>query len=191
MDNPVAMWQLLGVPINQWNMLRSEGSMGQYMADTIDPVAISTSFVNDNYFYHLLFNRKYSEHCRPDYLTPEGFRTLKKAAQENHATFTLHTSTILDVLRDMQPGELTKAVIMDHMDWFSEQDADEEVIALARAVRTGGFVLWRSAARVPWYIEVFKRHGFAVEALSIREPGSLVPIDRVNMYASFYRATKL
>ncbi|ORX71830.1 hypothetical protein DL89DRAFT_265542 [Linderina pennispora] len=191
MDNPVAMWQLLGVPINQWNMLRSEGSMGQYMADTIDPVATSTSFVNDNYFYHLLFSRSYSEQCRPDYLTPDGFRTLKQAANDTHTTFTLHTSTILDVLRKVQPGELTKAVIMDHMDWFTEKDADEEVIALARAVRTGGFVLWRSAARVPWYIEVFRKHGFAVEALSIRKPGSLVPIDRVNMYASFYKATKL
>ncbi|KAJ1942633.1 hypothetical protein EC988_006436 [Linderina pennispora] len=191
MDNPVAMWQLLGVPINQWNMLRSEGSMGQYMADTIDPVVTSTSLVNDNYFYHLLFSRSYSEQCRPDYLTPDGFRALKQAASDTHTTFTLHTSTILDVLRKVQPGELTKAVIMDHMDWFTEKDADEEVIALARAVRTGGFVLWRSAARVPWYIEVFRKHGFAVEALSIRKPGSLVPIDRVNMYASFYKATKL
>ncbi|KAJ1965175.1 hypothetical protein GGI12_000951 [Dipsacomyces acuminosporus] len=193
MDNPVAMWQLLGVPINQWNMLRSEGSMAQYMADTLDPVASSTSFADDNYFYHLLFARQYSPECCPDYLTPKGFGALKKAvARDNtHTTFRLHTSTILDVLHGLQPGELTKAVIMDHMDWFSADDADEEVVALARAIKKGGFVLWRSAARVPWYIKVFEKQGFAVQPLSIREPGSLNPIDRVNMYASFYKAVKL
>ncbi|KAJ2086403.1 hypothetical protein GGI09_006700 [Coemansia sp. S100] len=80
---------------------------------------------------------------------------------------------------------------MDHMDWFSPEDADSEVVALARVVKKAGFVLWRSAARIPWYIDVFEKHGFIVEALDIRQPNSMKPLDRVNMYASLYKATKL
>ncbi|KAI7821634.1 hypothetical protein BX661DRAFT_165659 [Kickxella alabastrina] len=191
LDNPVAMWQFMGVPINQWNMLRSEGSMSQYVRDTLDPVAAATSFTTDNYFYRLLFARQYSPTCCPDYLTKSGFERLQSTAKSGCLTFQLHTATIIDVLAGMRDGELTKAVIMDHMDWFSAEDADAEVGALARVIAKGGFVLWRSAARVPWYIKTFEANGFAVEALSIRQPNIIVPIDRVNMYASFYKATRV
>ncbi|KAJ2744315.1 hypothetical protein GGI20_003072 [Coemansia sp. BCRC 34301] len=192
LDNPMAMWQLMGVPINQWNMLRSEGSMSQYVRDTLDPVFNSTSCATSNYFYRLLFARQYSPGCCPDYLTKDGFARLQQAVQAGvHPTFHLHTATLLDTLNGMRNGELNKAVIMDHMDWFSSSDADSEVVALARVVRKAGFVLWRSAARIPWYISVFEKHGFAVEALDIRQPNSMEPLDRVNMYASFYKATRL
>ncbi|KAJ2909296.1 hypothetical protein GGI21_002026, partial [Coemansia aciculifera] len=192
LDNPVAMWQLMGVPINQWNMLRSEGSMSQYVRDTLDPVFHSTSCATSNYFYRLLFARTYSPDCCPDYLKQDGFARLQSSATAARPpTFHLHTATILDTLNGMRNGELNKAVIMDHMDWFSPEDADNEVAALARVVRKSGFVLWRSAARIPWYIAVFEKHGFAVEALDVRKPNSMEPLDRVNMYASLYKATRL
>ncbi|KAJ2725047.1 hypothetical protein GGI07_001515 [Coemansia sp. Benny D115] len=190
LDNPVAMWQLMGVPINQWNMLHSEGSMSQYIRDTLDPVATNTAFARTNYFYHLLFTRQYSPDCCPDYLTISGFEKLKKLVNSNSPSFYLHTSTILNVLADMADGELTKAVIMDHMDWFSGEEADLEVKALSRVIRKGGFVLWRSAARIPWYISIFEANGFVVEAISVRQPNMVLPLDRVNMYASFYKAVK-
>ncbi|KAJ2372395.1 hypothetical protein H4S02_009224 [Coemansia sp. RSA 2611] len=195
LDNPVAMWQFMGVPINQWNMLRSEGSMSQYVRDTLDPVFHSTSCATSNYFYHLLFARQYSPDCCPDYLTKDGFSRLQKVVGKGadvlSPTFHLHTATLLDTLNGMRDGELDKAVIMDHMDWFSPEDADSEVVALARVVKKAGFVLWRSAARNPWYIAVFERHGFTVEALDVRQPNCMKPLDRVNMYASLYKATKL
>ncbi|KAJ2699528.1 hypothetical protein H4218_002591 [Coemansia sp. IMI 209128] len=195
LDNPVAMWQFMGVPINQWNMLRSEGSMSQYVRDTLDPVFHSTPCAMSNYFYHLLFARQYSPDCCPDYLTKDGFSRLQqvvgRGADVLSPTFHLHTATLLDTLNGMRDGELDKAVIMDHMDWFSPEDADSEVVALARVVKKAGFVLWRSAARNPWYISVFGRHGFTVEALDVRQPNSMKPLDRVNMYASLYKATKL
>ncbi|KAJ2556655.1 hypothetical protein EV175_001857 [Coemansia sp. RSA 1933] len=195
LDNPVIMWQLLGVPVNQWNMLRNEGSMSQYVRDTIEPVMAETSLAQDNYFYHLLFALRYSPTCCPDYLTKQGFDSLQRtlragALAGGRCTFKLHTDTILDVLAKMRPGELTKAVIMDHIDWFSPHDAQHEVCALARVIAKGGFVLWRSAARLPWYIDVFEKNGFSVQAISVRQPNTMKPLDRVNMYASFYKATK-
>jgi betaine lipid synthase len=45
---------------------------------------------------------------------------------------------------------------MDHLDWFTPgaADVEEEVDEFRRVLAPGGFVLWRSAARRPWYNEV-------------------------------------
>lgn len=45
---------------------------------------------------------------------------------------------------------------MDHLDWFSpgSKDVDDEVDQFYRVLSPGGFVLWRSAARKPWYCDV-------------------------------------
>lgn len=64
---------------------------------------------------------------------------------------------LFSVLRGLLTGSLTRAVIMDHLDWFApgSKDVEDEVFELARVVSSGGFVLWRSAARQPWYQEVY------------------------------------
>ncbi|KAK4048434.1 hypothetical protein OIV83_004780 [Microbotryomycetes sp. JL201] len=63
--------------------------------------------------------------------------------------------------------------------------------ALHKALKPGGRVFWRSAGLEPWYVELYKREGFNVECVHQRDIGSKIPIDRVNMYASFWKATKL
>lgn len=91
----------------------------------------------------------------------------------------------------MANGYLTRLVVMDHMDWFdpaSCQELDDEIMEMKRALQSGGQVYWRSAGTQPWYNELFIKHGFQIEPLGIRRSGCA--IDRVNMYASFYRATK-
>jgi hypothetical protein len=67
-------------------------------------------------------------------------------------------------------------------DWFAPGagEVDEEVAELHRVLAAGGMVFWRSAARCPWYNEVFERAGFEVEVLGMRE-GPQKAIDRVNM----------
>ena len=56
----------------------------------------------------------------------------------------------------MKHSSLSRAVIMDHLDWFPEGSADvlKEELHLRRALKPGGFVLIRSAARKPWYVEM-------------------------------------
>ena len=46
---------------------------------------------------------------------------------------------------------------MDHLDWFApgSEHVDQEIEELHRALVAGRFVLWRSAARKPWYNEVY------------------------------------
>ena len=109
----------------------------------------------------------------------------------------------------MQDSSLTRAILMDHMDWFdpipasvalpslekardeedkSVSDLDREVVELARVIAKGGVVFWRSAAKHPWYSQRFVAAGFRVSPVHIRETDK--PIDNVNMYASFYRAVR-
>jgi betaine lipid synthase len=46
---------------------------------------------------------------------------------------------------------------MDHLDWYApgSEDVEQEVEEFHRVLSAGGFVLWRSAARKPWYNEVY------------------------------------
>ena len=97
---------------------------------------------------------------------------------------------MINVLTEkIKDGELTKAVVMDHLDWFSEEDARDEISILSRRMKVGGEVFWRSAGKYPWYNYIFTECGFEVKAIEIREEGKC--IDRVNMYASFYVGKKL
>ncbi|KAF9437924.1 hypothetical protein BGZ76_010555 [Entomortierella beljakovae] len=187
-SHPAFLWNALGVPINQMNLFLNEGSAVRYLYDTLDPIMNRSLFKDDQYFYNLVINRKYSRESCPSYLTEEGFQSLKESKSTD--SMLLHTRSIIDVLRSLKDGELTKAVLMDHMDWFDPKDAEEEIKEVSRAVRSGGMVLWRSAGRKPWYNALFEKYNFDVKPVGIREPGSGVSIDRVNMYASCYIAIK-
>ncbi|KAJ3925991.1 MAG: hypothetical protein NXY57DRAFT_1030425 [Lentinula lateritia] len=192
MRNPVFCWNALGVPMNQRRMLLDEGSVYEYVRDTMDPLLSTYLLKTENYFYLLCLLGHYTPTSCPLYLTHSGFKTLKANEGSAANSFRLHTDSIYNVLRGLNSWSLTRALIMDHLDWFTvnSKDVDEEVTQLARVVAPGGFVFWRSAAKHPWYNEVFERSKFRVEAVAIRT-GSEVALDKVNMYASFWKATKL
>ena len=44
---------------------------------------------------------------------------------------------------------------MDHLDWFTPggADVDLEISEFFRVIAPGGFILLRSAAKKPWYME--------------------------------------
>ncbi|KAL1915078.1 uncharacterized protein VTP21DRAFT_7559 [Calcarisporiella thermophila] len=188
LSNPVFFWNALGVPVNQMNMFLSEGSAQQYIEDTLDPIIGRSLFRNDQYFYYLCLQQKYSRQSCPSYLTEKGFHELKTSGALD--AFRLHTDSINNVLNNLAAESVTKAVLMDHMDWFDEPAAEAEIASVARTIKPGGAVYWRSAARYPWYNRIFEKNGFTVEPMGIREQGSDISLDRVNMYASFWRATK-
>jgi betaine lipid synthase len=71
-------------------------------------------------------------------------------------SFSTSADAAYSVLRGLTNWSLTRAVIMDHLDWFKPGSAevDDEIDELHRVLSSEGFVLWRSAARKPWYNEV-------------------------------------
>lgn len=210
LSNPAFLWNALGVPMNQLNIFKEEGSVEQFAKDTLDPIPARSLLSNENYHYRLCLMGNYTKESCPLYLKREAFEQLKANNAAALDSFRLHTDSIVSVLRGMQDGSLSHAILMDHMDWFdpipasrplptlaesrnendkSVSDLDREVVELARVIKHDGQVFWRSAAKYPWYVQRFEAAGFRVSPVHIRETGK--PIDNVNMYASFYRAVRL
>ncbi|KAJ6586838.1 hypothetical protein DFH09DRAFT_1245371 [Mycena vulgaris] len=192
LKNPVFCWNALGVPLNQRKMLLDEGGVYEFIRDTLDPLASAYLFKTGNYFYLLALLGHYTHTSCPEYLTRSGFDKLNANNGQVLDTFRLHTDSIVNVLRGLPSDGLTRALIMDHLDWFTpgSPDVDEEIAELHRVLAPRGSVFWRSAARMPWYNVNFERQGFKVTPLGVRQ-GPDAAIDRVNMYASFWRATKI
>ncbi|ODH48253.1 hypothetical protein GX48_05653 [Paracoccidioides brasiliensis] len=200
-------WKAAGVPPSQRNMivtdfLERSGLAGgarkdsevsgqaiwEYVVNTLDPVVKDTLISNDNYFYYLCLQGRYSRRCHPNYLTPRAH--MKLSAPNAFDGLRIHTDEINEVVSRITPGTLTIAVIMDSMDWFdpSKEDASKQARALNHSLKMGGRILLRSASIKPWYIKNFEENGFTTQRLGARFPGSC--IDRVNMYASTWICKK-
>jgi len=192
MKNPVFCWNALGVPLNQRKMLLHDGGVYDYIRDTLDPLPSSYLLKTGAYFYLLALLGHYTHESCPEYLTRCGFEKLKANSSNALNAFRLHTDTVVGVLRGLPGDSLTRVVIMDHLDWFppGSPDVDCEVEHLSRVLAPGGSVFWRSAACKPWYNAKFEASGFQVTTLGVRT-GPKIALDRVNMYASFFKATKL
>jgi betaine lipid synthase len=207
------LWKALGVPKNQLAMIEADhaaaiavnntkngstsnptrsNAIFSYMASTLDPVLTETHIALSNPYYQVCLAGHYTPQCHPDYLSPRAHALLSRPGALNNLR--LHTDEIDHVLSRLMPATLTVAVVMDSMDWFdpssSSSAAQQQVRRLNRALKMGGRVLLRSAARKPWYIAVFEQSGgFMAKRIGDRADGRC--IDRVNMYASCWVCTKV
>ncbi|KAJ3806287.1 hypothetical protein F5876DRAFT_91122 [Lentinula aff. lateritia] len=191
--NPIFCWNALGVPLNQQRMLLDEGGVYQYICDTLDPILSTYLLKTQNYFYLLALLGHYTPECCPSYLSHEGFDKLKAKNCECLNAFRIYTETIFDILHELPSSSLTRVLLMDHMDWYdpSSNELKNEAIELSRVLAPSGLVFWRSASRYPWYNQVFTLNGFQVMPVNIRQPGTAIPLDKVNMYASFWQVEKI
>lgn len=64
------------------------------------------------------------------------------------------------------------------MDWFDPSDASSaavsQVLALNKVLKIGGRVFFRSAARRPWYTDLFAANGFEPKRVGLREDGNCI-----------------
>ncbi|KAJ7700829.1 hypothetical protein B0H17DRAFT_1046760 [Mycena rosella] len=184
-------WNAFGIPLNQRKMLLKDGGLSKYVRDTLDPLISTYLLKTSNYFYLLALLGHYTDRSCPEYLTPAGFHHLKANNGEAMDPFRLHTTSVIDALRSLSPSTLTHILLMDHLDRLPEtsSDVDDEIAEVYRVLDHGGSVFWRSAARTPWYNKKFETGGFEIATLYVRSDSD-VPMDRVNMHASFFKATK-
>lgn len=188
--NPMFLWKALGVPMHQAEMISSTaGDFLTYITDTLDPIIERSLISSDNYFYYLCLKGRYSASNCPGYLKRESFTRLCKPGALDGIR--IHTDEIVDVVARIRKHSVTIAIVMDHMDWFDTDgvDATREIRALNHALKNGGRVLFRSASKCPWYTKVYDREGFKCHAEQVREKKT--SIDRTNMYASTWVATKI
>ncbi|KAI0169166.1 hypothetical protein GGR52DRAFT_592975 [Hypoxylon sp. FL1284] len=198
------LWTALGVPRNQLAMIEEDHAASapaqntrsravwEYMVSTLDPVAESTHIAADNPYYLVALDGRYARRCHPAYLAPAAHARLSRPGAFDGLR--IHTDSLDEVLARVAPNSLTVAVVMDSMDWFdagSGAAAAQQVARLNRALRVGGRVLLRSAARRPWYLAEFARCGFVTKCHGARDGTRSPCIDRVNMYASCWVCTKV
>ncbi|KAF1986977.1 hypothetical protein K402DRAFT_354389 [Aulographum hederae CBS 113979] len=203
------LWKALGVPPEQRNLIeedyqrqddtvkdsaessvrRGGKAIWEYVVNTLDPVVGETLLNDDNHYYLLCLQGKYSRRCHPEYCSPRAH--IKLSTPTSFDGLRIHTDAIEEVIARMSPGTLTIAVVMDSMDWFKPdgEDAPKQIKALNRVMKSKGRVLVRSAGLMPWYIRTFEECGFLAKRVAARVPGTCT--DRVNMYASTWIMTKV
>jgi len=137
---------------------------------------------------------QYTKDCCPDYLTEEGFNKLKEGAADK---ISIHTTTITEFLRTHKEKDITRFVLLDHMDWMSNspKDLSEEWEEMIDHSAEGAKFLWRSASAEASYVgETKVKRGDSIVPVKdmleydYRLADKLHALDRVHTYASFFVA---
>ncbi len=184
---------LLGVPRAQRRQI-DEGYPGgilQFVIDRVETVFTKLP-LKDNYFWRVYMTGEYTPECCPEYLKRENFAAMKDGISDRVTT---HTSSILSFVQQ-HPGEITRFVLLDHMDWLTRDPAKKilthEWQAIVDKAAPQARILWRSAGL----------NGEFVNSLAIEKNGRTVPLgellsyhrelaerlhlkDRVHTYGSF------
>ena len=183
--NRVTLWFGGGIPARQADLIHLDDvHLSDYAARTFVGVVKGSLIAKDNYFYLNCLTGRFSPECCPDYLRRENFKRLKDGKLIDR----LH---IVDdfFLPTLKQRVYSRVVLMDHLDWLSDQDAKAVAIALGQHVAKGGRVIWRSAAYQPKYARFIENSGFTVTRLQCHTVEHSM-LDFVNMYASFWLAVR-
>lgn len=180
--NRLVLWFGGGVPGKQYALIKQDGiPIEQYVARTLDGVAEHSSLRNSNYFYYNCMTGHFLRDNCPSYLKEENFAKLKAGMIGG---LEVVTGTFMD---ELKARKYTKVILMDHLDWMDDATSKNVAVTLGQQVLPGGIVIWRSAALTPPYAAQIAKQGFEVRCIQRADQGYM---DRVNMYSSFYVATK-
>lgn len=187
---------MLGVPRAQRRQLDRSypGGILQFVVDSLETVFTKLP-IQDNYFWHVYLTGKYRPDCCPEYLKEENFKKLKGGLVDQ---VSIHTNTILGFLREEKDVEISRYVLLDHMDWLADVRADvlaeEWQMMLNRAAPETRF-LWRSAGLDVDFVDPIDVNYQGVDCklgdvleYQTELSKELHPIDRVHTYGCFYIA---
>ncbi|MBL4883073.1 MAG: BtaA family protein [Planctomycetaceae bacterium] len=187
---------LLGVPRAQRQQIDRDcpGGILQFVIDSLETVLTKLP-LQDNYFWHVYLTGQYRPDCCPEYLKEENFEKLKGGLVDR---ISIHTNTILGFLQEEKDVQISRYILLDHMDWLADVRADilaeEWQEMLDRAAPETRF-LWRSAGLSVEFIDPIsvKYQGNDCTLGDVLEYKSEVSdelhqIDRVHTYGCFYIA---
>ena len=114
------------------------------LALVFERVLFKSDLIRDNYFYSGYILGKYLPNNCPRYLRKEHFPALKENLAANKLV--LHHGTILEAI-DKSTTPITVASLLDHMDWMTDRDIQEEIVHLmAKMDHVRGKIFWRTFA---------------------------------------------
>jgi S-adenosylmethionine-diacylglycerol 3-amino-3-carboxypropyl transferase len=187
---------MLGVPRSQRMEVDTQypGGIVKFIEDCLDSV-FGRLPLRDNYFWRLYVFGEYSEECCPEYLKKENHTRLKELVVNR---ITTHTVTLTDFL-NTRNGDITRFILLDHMDWLSAARLDalrDEWQAILRAAHSSARIIWRSGGVNVSFVDPllvnFKGRSCRLGDLLTYYPqvtAKLHTQDRVHTYGSFYLAT--
>jgi S-adenosylmethionine:diacylglycerol 3-amino-3-carboxypropyl transferase/ubiquinone/menaquinone biosynthesis C-methylase UbiE len=147
------------------------------VADMLEHIGFHTDLVRDNYFYYpYLFGGFWTPECCPRYLQAKHFETVKSRLDR----IRIHTDTMENVARATVSKSYTHFILLDHLDWMSEQLITREWGAIEQAAAPDALVCFRSFAPVMPFM--YPRRHECVHSAPIMS--SDVPVDRVGSYYS-------
>jgi S-adenosylmethionine-diacylglycerol 3-amino-3-carboxypropyl transferase len=185
----------LGVPRAQRRQVEHSypGGIAKFIEDRIEAVFTRLPLA-DNYFWRVYMTGRYTPECCPNYLKREGFAQLKAGRVD---CLHLQTGSLLGFL-EQHPGKINKFVLLDHMDWLSNNANPilrRQWQALVDRAAPDARILWRSGGlRVDYVDPIEVKSGGKQKRLGDllcyqRELAEkLHQQDRVNTYGSFYIA---
>lgn len=174
------MWRLFGAPPKQMEMIPD---VYAYVDQALTPVIEHTDIKNDNFYYYLILNGRFSKSNCPDYLKERNFVYLKEYSNQ---VIRNHNDSFINVLGR---SIYDKVILMDHLDWTEHEYVQTlcDTLRYHMQYSENSLTTLRSASRDPWYIDVFRRNGFVATRVSEQRPNTCM--DRVNTYVSFWVIT--
>ncbi|CAN0033728.1 unnamed protein product [Ectocarpus fasciculatus] len=133
------LFPFIGVPASQVSL----GDGGDLFLGIAMKVLLGTDMVNDNYFYTGYILGYYTENNCPRYLMKEHFGTLKKNLKAGKLI--LFCGTLEQYIHSNPRVSFTVASLLDHMDWMTHEDVNNELAFLLPSMDPKrGRLYWRS-----------------------------------------------
>lgn len=138
---------LLGVPQAQRRQIDEQypGGILQFVIDRVETVFTKLP-LKDNYFWRVYLTGEYTPDCCPEYLKKENFEAMKTSVVNRVTT---HTASVLSFINEQPQGQITRFILLDHMDWLSRDPAKriltDEWQGIMDKAAPKARVLWRSA----------------------------------------------
>lgn len=186
---------MLGVPKAQRRQVDTqyEGGIVKFIQDCVDAVFAELP-LSDNYFWRVYVMGSYTRECCPEYLKEANFEQLKR---ESAGRVSVHTDSVQGFL-DKHSGEISRYVLLDHMDWLSDHFfplLESEWQAIVNRASPNARIIWRSGGLKTDFLDraqvmVDGKLRSIPELLTYHEQlaEELHRRDRVHTYGSFYIA---
>ncbi len=184
---------MLGVPRSQRRQIDTQfpGGISAYVESMVDELMMHVP-VHDNYFWRVYISGQYTPECCPEYLKRENFQRLKDGLVDR---VEIHTKSVVEFLRS-HGGEISRFVLLDHMDWLYDQGRDllaQEWQSIVDRAAPRARVIWRSAALAVDFVDplAISLDGAPTKVGEVLRyehdlAAQLHRVDRVHTYGSFY-----
>ncbi|CAF1032087.1 unnamed protein product [Rotaria sordida] len=189
--SPFILSFLNGIPSTQQKLM--DKSVTTIPMNAID-IVLSKLSLKNNYFYRVYLYGKYTKECCPEFLKEENFNKLKDGLINR---ISIHTTTITNFLKEHQKKDISRFILLDHMDWMVATPnilAEEWQQILDNSTEDCRYI-WRTVSSNSIFVDnisiTYKGKATTVNQLITYKKSlatKLHKVDRVHSYNAFFIA---